>query len=220
MGVSKSKRTLIFVAVLALHVALIAVVIEAARNRKPLATDEGIVSTLIYLPVASPKAGTSGVLRTAPRAPATVPSLTEPTPELLRPPNEPLQTQEYIDWTAAAHQAARDLLAAEAAERARNSKMGTGWWLAQDAKQRRRTMARAFPWSHQPQTSWMEIDPDSFVITFRTERCQLSIFLVVAGFGCALGHLDPEPGRADLFDPKYRSTPIELPATLDDDTDN
>ena len=220
MGVSKSKRTLIFVAVLALHVAFIAVVIEAARKRKPLATDEGVVSTLIYLPFTSPKAGTSGVLRSAPRAPATVPSLTEPIPEAFQLPNEPLQKQEFIDWAAAAHQAARDLLAAEATERARNSKMGSGWLLAQEAKQRRRTMTPAYPWSHQPLTSWVDIDPDSFVITFRNRRCQLSFFLVIPGFGCALGHLDPEPGRVDLFDPKYRSPPLELPSTLNEDADN
>ncbi|HEX9139144.1 MAG TPA: hypothetical protein VF848_05100 [Steroidobacteraceae bacterium] len=219
MGVSNPKRILIFVAVAALHLAFIAVVfIETTRERKRLATDEGIVSILIYLPGTSPKAAPA-VVRTALRVPATAPSLREPVSEALQRPNEPLQ-QQIIDWTAAAHQAARELLAAEAAERARNGKMATGWWLAQEAKQRHRAMTPAFPWSHQPLTSWVDVDPDSYVITFRSGRCQLSIFLVVAGFGCALGHLDPEPGRADLFDPKYRATPIELPATLGEDADN
>jgi hypothetical protein len=219
VGVSKPRRTLIFAAVMALHVAAIAVLITAARERKPLATEEVVVSTLIYLQNTSSRLAPS-LRHTPPGVSATVPSLTEPTPEVLQQSNDAVQKQELIDWTAAAHQAARELLAAEAAERVRNSKMGTGWWLDQDAKQRRRTTTPAFPWSHQPQTSWMEIDPDSLVITFRSERCQLSIFLVVAGFGCALGHIDPAPGRADLFDPKYHSTPLELPAAIGEDADH
>jgi hypothetical protein len=44
-------------------------------------------------------------------------------------------------------------------------------------------------------------------------RCQVSVFLILPGFGCALGHLDPDPGRSDLFDPEYVSGPIDLPAS-------
>jgi hypothetical protein len=45
-------------------------------------------------------------------------------------------------------------------------------------------------------------------------RCTLAFFLILPGFGCAFGPLDPEPGRGDLFDPKYQPQPLELPDSL------
>jgi hypothetical protein len=53
--------------------------------------------------------------------------------------------------------------------------------------------------------------PHSFVLTLRLKRCQISDFLIVAGFGCDIAGKDPEPGRSDLFDPKYAPQPLELP---------
>jgi hypothetical protein len=35
--------------------------------------------------------------------------------------------------------------------------------------------------------------------------------LIIPGFGCALGRIDPEPGRSDLFDERYTAPPIEIP---------
>lgn len=220
MEVSRSPRILVFIAVLATHLVLVAALLEAMRERKRLATDEGIVSTLIYLPEISPKVVTPGRARSVPRALNTAPASTQTSPPALQElPNTQPRQEEFIDWAAAAHQAARDLLAAEASEQERNSKMGTGWWLAQDARHRRRAAGSSYPWSHQPLTSWVDIDPDSFVISFTlNQRCQLIVFLFVAGFGCALGHLDPEPGRADLFDPKFRTAPLEQLDLNPDDT--
>ena len=209
---SRSPRIPVFIAVLAIHLAFVVTVLEAMRERKRLSADEGVVSALIYLPEKTPKVVVPGRARSALRALNTAPASIQFSPQALQQvPNTLPQKEEFIDWAAAAHQAARDLLAAEASERERISKMGTGWWLAQDAKHRRRAAGSSYPWSHQPLTSWVDIDPDSFVISFTlNQRCQLIVFLFVAGFGCALGHLDPEPGRADLFDPKYRTAPLEL----------
>jgi hypothetical protein len=209
--VSRSPRIPVFIAVLAIHLVTVAALLEAMRERKRFSTDEGVVSALIYLPQTTPKVATPGRAPSVHRAPNTAPASIQTLPPALQQlPNTLPQKEELIDWAAAAHQAARDLLAAEASERERNSKMGTGWWLAQDAKHRRRAAASSYPWSHQPLSSWVDIDPDSFVISFTlNQRCQLVMFLFVAGFGCALGHLDPEPGRADLFDPKYRTAPLE-----------
>jgi hypothetical protein len=210
--VSRSPRIPVFIAVLAIHLVSLAALLEAMRERKRPATDEDVVSALIYLPETTPKVVLPGRARSAPRAHNTAPASIQTSPQALQQlPDTLPQREEFIDWAAAAHQAARDLLAAEASKRERNSRMGTGWWLAQDARHRRRAAGSSYPWSHQPQTSWVDIDPDSFVISFTLDRrCQLVVFLFVAGVGCALGHLDPEPGRADLFDPKYRAAPLEL----------
>ena len=209
---SRSPRIPVFIAVLAIHLAFVVTVLEAMREHKRVSTEEGVVSALIYLPATAPKVVVPGRAPSAPRALNTAPASIRTLPQALQQlPNTLPQKEEFIDWAAAAHQAARDLLAAEASERERNSKMGPGWWIAQDAKHRRRVAGSSYPWSHQPLTSWVDIDPDSFVISFTlNQRCQLIVFLFVAGFGCALGHLDPEPGRADLFDPKYRTAPLEL----------
>jgi hypothetical protein len=61
----------------------------------------------------------------------------------------------------------------------------------------------------------LDFDPDTFEVTvYLGKRCRLSYFLFVAGFGCVLGPINPEPGRGDLFDPKFRSAPVELPVPL------
>ena len=42
----------------------------------------------------------------------------------------------------------------------------------------------------------------------------IGLFIILPIFGCDVGHLDPEPGRGDLFDPKYKPQPIEVPRSL------
>lgn len=214
LGVSGVKRTLVLIAVLAIHLIFVAALIEAFRPRKLLYAAENIASTLIYSP-ATPRRATRPVgTRTVMRPPAKAPAPTEPAPQV---PTEvaggPAQTEAPIDWEANAHQAARDVLAAESIDLQRSSKIGDGWLLAQERRHHREAPHKPFPWSHQPLTSWFDIDPDSFVIIFRLgRRCQV-VFLVLVQFGCVVGHLDPEPGRDDLFDPIYRPRPLELPET-------
>jgi hypothetical protein len=217
VGVLRGRRTIVLVAVLALHVLFIAVFVESARERKQPSADAYVVMALIDLPYAAP---VSPIARRGPavtKAPAIAPAVPASVLPQAQVPKQPVRANDFIDWTANAQQAARNVLAAEAAERARNSKMGAGWWLAQDAKQQRRVGHSPFPWSRHPGPAGVEIDPESFVITFRlNRRCQVSVFLILPGFGCALGRLDPEPGRADLFDPRYRSAPIERPSANSD----
>ena len=201
-----------FVLVVALHLLFIAALIETTRERNSLTATEHVVGALIYLPDLTPAAARANRAPAMPKAPPTAKASPASEPPAAHLPQQPEHRDDVIDWTANAQQAARNILAAEAIEHARNSKMGAGWWLAQDMKQQRRVGRTPFPWSRQPGPSGVDIDPESFVITFRlNRRCQVSVFLILPGFGCALGHLDPEPGRADLFDPKYRSVPIELP---------
>ncbi len=39
----------------------------------------------------------------------------------------------------------------------------------------------------------------------------IGLVFILPVFGCAVGHLDAEPGEGDLFDPKYQPQPLELP---------
>ena len=71
-----------------------------------------------------------------------------------------------------------------------------------------------FPWSRQPLGKHFDADPHTGIVSLSGQRCTLAFFFILPGFGCAVGTLDPEPGRGDLFDPKYRPQPLELPDSL------
>lgn len=215
MGVSKPSRALVFIAVLAIHLLFLSAIIKSWRGGRSLPVSESIVSTLLYMPVTGKPALAPNAPRFAARTPAILPSFSEaPVEAPTQRSSEQPSAEPPIDWSASAHQAVLELLKADASEKELSSKMGTGWWLALEAKQQRRGSRPAFPWSRQPLHGRVDFDPDSFVMTFTlNRRCQVSVFLILPGFGCALGHLDPDPGRSDLFDPKYVSGPIDLPAS-------
>jgi hypothetical protein len=218
MEASVRTRTLALLAVVAIHLLFVAILIDSSRKRERLAGAEPTITAFIFNPAVSAPASQLPRARSARRQAPTSPALSEPA---LQPPaavtEEGSRIQEPIDWLASAHQAARDVLAAEAIEAKRNARMGAGWWLAQEAKHHRIASRKSFPWSRQPRRSWVDIDPDTFLVTFTlNERCQVVLFLIVPGFGCALGHLNPEPGRSDLFDPKFLP-PLELAPAADDD---
>jgi hypothetical protein len=119
------------------------------------------------------------------------------------------------DWHAQARQSANAVLAAEAIAQRRGSTIGTTPFSNFDASARGAPSRPSFPWSRQPLSRAFDFDPDTFEVTlYLGKRCRLSYFLFVVGFGCVLGPINPEPGRGDLFDPKFRSAPIELPVPL------
>ncbi|MFT3907209.1 MAG: hypothetical protein QM718_12940 [Steroidobacteraceae bacterium] len=66
-----------------------------------------------------------------------------------------------------------------------------------------------YPWSRQPLSR--HFDFHAGVLTLRTRRCVIGLIIVLPAFGCLLGHIDPEPGRSDLFDGKYQAPPLQLP---------
>lgn len=220
MGVSRSNRAVLLIAVLAMHVVFVAVLVEATRQHLHFLAPAPIVQALIYLPpvhsaapAITPVPAHAPMNRAAPQVPteATLPNL--PAPQ--RPIEVTTPIDARIDWSAAAHAAARDLIASEARELQLDGQMGSGWWVAQEAKQQRRGAHAAFPWSPQGKWRGVEVNPDNYIVTFHLgRRCVVAVFVILPGFGCALGHLDPEPGHSDLFDPKYRSAPLELPASV------
>jgi hypothetical protein len=112
-----------------------------------------------------------------------------------------------IDWTAEAFLAARASLDNTARERRERTAMG----VAPHTSSGKPAVRPQFPWSRQPKGGIVDFDPNTFVLTLKLKRCQVSYLLIVAGFGCDLGPKDPEPGRSDLFDAKYAPQPLELP---------
>ena len=74
----------------------------------------------------------------------------------------------------------------------------------------------SFPWSHQPLSGPFDWDPYSGVVTFSTKHCVFAIFVVLPGFACAPGRVNPEPGRGDLLDPRHQTSEVEIPESLAD----
>jgi hypothetical protein len=207
---------LLFIAVLAIHLVFVAALIEVTRLRTRYSTPETIVSTLIYLPRATPNTRAAATPRPQGRLPHAQPERSDLPPSVNAPLiQEPPAVQPYIDWTASAHEAVQNLLASETRDRRIARSMGSGWWSAFDEKQQHLSARRAFPWSPQRKFAGAEIDPDNFIVTFHLgPRCAVAVFVILPGFGCALGRLDPEPGQSDLFDAKYRPAPLELPTLI------
>ena len=74
----------------------------------------------------------------------------------------------------------------------------------------------AFPWSRQPLGKHFDADPHTATISVGNDRCVFALVLFLPVFSCNPGHVDPEPGRGDLFDPQYRPQPLERPRSLSD----
>jgi len=116
-----------------------------------------------------------------------------------------------IDWAAAARLAANSVGTAEAQRRRRRRASGELPWGATD-RAGSTSPPPAFPWSRQPLTGWMDFDPTKLLTTVHLgRRCVLAFFLIIPAFGCVLGHIDPDPGRGDLFAAKFAPRPLEIP---------
>ena len=73
----------------------------------------------------------------------------------------------------------------------------------------------AFAWHRQPLGKHFDVQHG--MVTVRTKRCVFGVFVILPGFSCNPGRIDPEPGQGDLFDPKYAVPSLELPKPLVDD---
>jgi len=119
------------------------------------------------------------------------------------------------DWRVEAQRGASAALAAEDTAKKRGSAIGGTPFSNFNAGAHGGASRPPFPWSRQPLSGVFDFNPDTFEVTLQFgRRCGLSYFLFVVGFGCVLGPINPEPGRGDLFDPKFRSGPVELPVPL------
>jgi hypothetical protein len=126
-------------------------------------------------------------------------------------PEADTQHAPIIDWNAAATDAARHQLAAQADAQRRDRSMG----VAPQGIAPPRAPPPAFAWHRQPLGKHFDVERG--VVTVRTKRCVFGVFVILPGFSCNPGRVDPEPGQGDLFDPKYAVPSLELPKPLVDD---
>lgn len=124
-----------------------------------------------------------------------------------------LRRRSLAYWSAAATVAARR--AAKAQAQIRQYHPGSGelprWWKSAWETPRARP---SFPWSRQPLSSWFDVSFDrktGMTVVRIGRRCRIVFLLIEPFFACVLDHLNPDPGRGDLFDRKYLPAPLVLP---------
>jgi hypothetical protein len=155
------------------------------------------------------------VARSASRSPLRQPVDSQSPPVAVPVPlvQPPQPTQPATNWNLEANRAASDLLAANALEQRRDRSMGS----TPISPYHHAPPRPSFPWSRQPLGKHFDADPHSGVVSLNGKRCMIGLFLIFPIFGCGVGHLDAEPGRGDLFDPKYKSQPLEVPRSLSEE---
>jgi hypothetical protein len=179
-------------------------------ERSSLATDDRAL-LWVSLPTTKP----------APRTETVRPETTRPTAQTplrqrtdSRPPPEsapvplvqaPQPTQPATHWNLDASRAASDVLASNALDQRRDRTMGS----TPVSPYHHAPPRPSFPWSRQPLGKHFDADLHQGVVSLNGKRCMIGLFLIFPIFGCGVGHLDPEPGRGDLFDPKYAPQPLE-----------
>jgi hypothetical protein len=136
----------------------------------------------------------------------------EPAPQEIAPPTAAITASPSVDWNRELDAAAAASIERASRERRRNSGMGSTPHSPYSAMPTR----PAFPWSHQPLGKHFDFDSSTGLLTLRGKRCVLALWLILPGFACATGPVDPEPGEGDLFDRKYAPWELELPKSLHD----
>jgi len=228
-GRGMTTRGAVGAGVIALHLLVFWAFIAAGRLQLPRAAVEPVMTWLSFpdastrperppavTPLARAPARALATRRLAEQAqPAGQPApIVNVSPDLPRPTAitpDAVDREPAIDWNAAAVDAARHHLDQQASDRRRDHGMGE----APEASTGAPAPHPAFPWGHQPLSKHFDIQRG--VVTVRTKRCVIGVFIILPGFSCNPGRIDPEPGQGDLFDPKYAPQPLELPKPLVDD---
>ena len=133
----------------------------------------------------------------------------EPAPRNSAPPTAAITASPNTDWSGELRAAA-----ANSIERASHERRKSGMGSTPRSPYTIMPARPAFPWSHQPLGKHYDFDSGTGLLTLRGKRCVLAIWLILPGFACAAGPLDPEPGEGDLFDRKYAPRELELPKSL------
>jgi len=196
-------RMLIGVAVLLLH-GLAAVWLFSAPPQRT--SEIGDVTAMTWVVIAERQPETPPVRAQPPLSPARATMSAPPAPitEPLSQPAAPATAVAPPDWHGLLEASAR--AAAQGALRQPRT-MGE----IPTSPYQSRQSTPSFPWSREPISKYFDFDRESGIATLSLGRCRLAFLLIIPGFGCALGRVDPEPGRADLFDERYTAPPIELP---------
>ncbi|MDE2219793.1 MAG: hypothetical protein KGJ52_05375 [Gammaproteobacteria bacterium] len=211
------SRRVALLAAIGLHL-LGGLLFSGVFHSAPPALPVGPVMVWIGWPLAAVmSARPAPQMRPRPRMDAAAGGAATPPAPPMSPPTSAMQTaatapaQPATHWNMEAARAAAAVINRAAVDQKRGAAMGSIPKSPFAA-----TAARpAFPWSRQPLGRHFDADPHTGLVSLRGNRCMIGLVFILPVFGCAVGHIDPEPGEADLFDPKYRPQPLELPASLD-----
>lgn len=221
-----TSRGAVGAGVIALHLLALWAFIAAGRLQLQRAAVEPVMTWLSFPDAATRTRATQPDVRPATPArargrlaeptrlagqPAPIVSVSPDLPRSTAITPQAVERQPAVDWSAAAVDAARHHLDEEASDRRRDHAMGE----APEIAARARAPHPAFPWGHQPMGKHFDVQGP--VLLVRTKRCVFGVLVVLPGFSCNPGRIDPEPGQGDLFDPKYAPQPLELPRPLVDD---
>lgn len=205
-----------FLAAGLLEVALISLFARALRP-SPSAPGARLVWTgilrLIREPMRTPGIGAPPTNQRAPpgKAPRlALPTVADLTRSIVPPhgnfPASPPLPRGRVDWNDSAKRAAATLAGNATLTRQRLAASGE---LPEDTSPAHHA---AFPWSHQPRIPWLDFDLKTLTTGVHLgKHCELAFFILLPGFGCVLGHLEPTT-RGDLFDPILLPSPLQLPA--------
>ncbi len=225
-GRGAGGRTAAGAGVIALHLLVLWAFITAGRLHMPPASIEPVMAWLsIGDAPARPITPAPAPARTAMARRPSLSAIGQPVPLVAAPADLPRPTAitppaastpdiapaPAIYWRAAATAGARAALDGQARQRHLEQSMGA----APQSTARAATPHPAFPWGHQPMGKHYDIQGG--VLLVRTKRCVFGVFVILPGFSCNPGRIDPEPGQGDLFDPKYAPPPLEVPRPLVDD---
>ncbi len=188
------------------------ILLRALQNERSPKTADAPAFVWLTLPTATPALAPSAAPQAAAHAvnrPATLPRA--PPASAIVPLVQPAPpAQPATNWNLEASHAASDVLAAKALGQRRDRAMGS----TPVSPYHHAPPRPSFPWSRQPLGKHFDADLHSGVVSLRGKRCMIGLFIVLPVFGCDAGHLDPEPGRGDLFYPQYKPQPIEVPRSL------
>jgi hypothetical protein len=160
-----------------------------------------------------PRPAGDSLLRNAGRArrePA--PALAAPSPRTSAPPPAAIASSPSVDWVSELRAAASASIENFSRQRRRDSGMGS------TPKSPYVTLPNQplFPWSHQPLGKHFDFDSDTGLLTLRTRHCVFALWLILPGFACVPGPVNPEPGEGDLFEHRFAPWEWQLPKSLHD----
>ncbi len=208
---TRRVRPLALLAVVGLHLLGGLLLTRALRVPRPREPSNPVTVWLAWS--ASTRPAGNAQLRhagTARSEPAPAPAA--PSPRIAAPPAAAIASSPPVDWMSELHAAASASIGNISRQHRRDSGMGS----TPKPPYAALPSQALFPWSHQPLGRHFDFDSDTGLITLRTRHCVFALWLILPGFACVPGPVNPEPGEGDLFDHRFAPWEWQLPRSLHD----
>src|ERR1700688_117234 len=208
---TRRVRPLALLAVVALHLLGGLLITRTLQESRPTERSNPVTVWLAWSASARP-AGNSQVRNAGTARSEPPPALAAPPPLISAPPGAAIAPAPTVDWMSELRAAASASIENLSRQHRRDSGMGAtpkSPYIASPDQP-------LFPWSHQPLGKHFDFDSDTGLITLRTKHCVFALWLILPGFACVPGPVNPEPGEGDLFDHRYAPWEWQLPRSLHD----